>query len=130
MKSETKRSLALIIVFVSISAVPAFMVSRIIGTEAVQRWVRTPCSILHSSTDSYTAKTGKLCNFVVKYSYTYEGRNYFSNRYSMSGSPTVCHQVRKLTKKFHLGTPATCFVNPNTPSEAVLDRRRSPMAFV
>ncbi|MGH8048802.1 MAG: DUF3592 domain-containing protein [Chthoniobacterales bacterium] len=74
------------------------------------RWVSTPCTILSGWTDR------AQCCVRITYRYTFEEREYQSDRYDASGdSPD------NPPRSYRKDGNATCYVNPKKPYEAVLE---------
>lgn len=86
-------------------------------------WPATPCTIVDSEVRTHSGDDGATYSVNVLYTYVVNGREYKSNRYRFLGGstgdfPSKERTVRRLTPL----TRTVCYVNPENPSEAVLDR--------
>ncbi len=102
-----------------------------------QNWDKTICTIESMDYKTETTKTGPgrtsvHSKMVVKYTYEYDGKKYWSSNYRFGKV--------KYTKGmlFQSGQQAYCFVNPDNPEEAVMIRDDSawsawallPLSFI
>ena len=82
-------------------------------------WVSVPCTIVDAvmvedDTGRYSAK--------IRYRYDIDGQIFRSSRISPGGAPVGGKQeIEKFIARYSLGGSTTCYVDPNTPSNAVLD---------
>jgi hypothetical protein len=68
----------------------------------------------------------------VPFRYTYEGRAYTRDTVTLSGSMKVngrSSETGARLKRFDAGTSVTCYVNPENPGEAVLEKRSLAYAW-
>jgi len=88
-------------------------------------WRETPCRILESHV-AQEPFSRKVMHFVLKveFSYSFEGREYRSSRYSTGQHPgsTDVQVAERAAVRYPAGAQATCYVNPRQPGEAVLVR--------
>jgi uncharacterized protein DUF3592 len=86
-------------------------------------WRETPCVIVFSAVKEDETDSG-LYTILMTYQYAFAGRTYTSSRYSFSVLATAGSILKKrVTRRLAPGTTATCYVNPNDPQDAVIDRR-------
>lgn len=94
------------------------------GIASAQRWVETPCTIVSSEIEVHDGDDGDTYSIEIKYDYEYDGRPYRGERYhfmyGMSSSGRSGKQ--EVVKRYPVGLQTTCYVDPNDPSEAVLNR--------
>lgn len=87
-----------------------------------KNWLEVPCTILSSEVRSYRDSDGNTQHRAdIFYRYTFEGEEFRSNQHqflAMSGDESS----RSATQRYPAGSEAVCYVNPNDPSEAVLER--------
>ena len=88
-------------------------------------WVETPCQIVASTIDDSQIDQHfeTKFEFQVSYRYEFEGQAYLGEQ--AKSKPVVAGVRKKLEKwerRYPTGTSAVCFVNPDQPSEAVLER--------
>ena len=85
-------------------------------------WRKTACVIVFSSVNEDTGESG-LYQILVTYDYGVAGRYYRSSRYSFSPSATAGYRGKKrAVARLLPGTTAFCYVNPDDPSDAVIER--------
>lgn len=94
---------------------------------SVARWVEVPASIEELKLNVDRDSDGTTYQVQCRYSYEYEGTAYESERVGLSsGSDNIGswqQDTHTRLKQLHDGgKPVPCFVNPDKPSEAVLDR--------
>ena len=91
-------------------------------------WVESPCTVIssnlkvHSSTGSKSS--GPTYSIEIVYEYEFRGSQYQSDRYdfvTMSSNTNVAMR-RGIVNAHPPGKQTVCFVNPASPSEAVLAR--------
>ncbi|HAT19616.1 MAG TPA: hypothetical protein DCS85_05625 [Verrucomicrobiales bacterium] len=87
-------------------------------------WAEIQCAILESRVDQ--RKIGSDVeteySFAVTYGYSYDGKVFTSERYSLQGAPWSSSKERSQRRvdKFPGGATRSCYVNPEDPSSAVL----------
>lgn len=103
--------------------IPVFCLPAIHIIEA-QTWRQVPCTILHSEVVSHPgSKGGSTYNIKVSFSYTFGDTHYVGTRYDFSiGSSSGRDYRDEIVGRLHRGAHTVCYVNPNHPSEAVIDR--------
>ncbi len=86
-------------------------------------WVEVPCKIVSSRVHVEVDSEGNDYSVDIFYSYTFDGREYQSNRYSffdnLSGSK---RGQEKIASRYPAGSDAVCYVDPDNPRSVVLDR--------
>jgi uncharacterized protein DUF3592 len=113
-----------LVFFVAGAAVLWFLtlrpVSRVV---AAQMWPAVPCLVVESHVDESSDSDGTTYKAVIHTSYTYEGRQYTSNRYDFVDVYSSGYDGKKaVVDQYPAGAQTTCYVNPADPSEAVLKR--------
>lgn len=100
-------------------------------THRILSWPEIECRILENSFSAEKDENGgnKYC-LEIKYRYVYEGQKYESNilnRHSDEGPSfyTDDERPKELLNKYNSGSLAQCFVNPDDPSYALLERSKS-----
>ena len=84
-------------------------------------WDEAPCKIISSSIVE-SRSSGGSDQLKIQYSYTYKKRKYSSHKFSNKGNLGKSSEVRRWKNKYRKGAKAKCYVNPSTPSEAVIQR--------
>jgi hypothetical protein len=92
--------------------------------EAAAGWTKTPCTVEDSG---LTEGRGRRVTdtFHVRFRYTVGGREYQSDRHDLGVFAPTSHdrdEVQKLVERYPAGQPADCYLNPEDPADAVLDR--------
>ena len=89
-----------------------------------QSWVETPCTIVSSEVEVHLDGEGNTYSIEIKYDYDFNGRPYRGERYhfmyGMSSSGRSGKQ--KVVDRYPVGLQTSCYVDPDDPSEAVLNR--------
>ncbi|MEQ1862530.1 MAG: DUF3592 domain-containing protein [Chthoniobacteraceae bacterium] len=98
-------------------------------------WPETPCTIVSSSVGSHRStsngKTSTTYSVDIVYSYVVGRREYRSDRYGiMGGSSSGRAGKAAVVARHRPGTKAVCFVNPNDPTDALLNRELSGVMFI
>ncbi len=98
---------------------------------SAMNWVETPTVVESSTIRSWSTDDGTTHRADVLYGYDAAGRHWISNRrtfFSMSSSDYGgCKEV---VESYPEGHVTTCFVDPDDPSQSVLDRRLRPVHLI
>jgi len=98
-----------------------------IKIQAAEDWVETPCTILFSDIRSHEGDESTTYSLDIFYAYTVDGVEYKSSRYSFStGSSSSYEWRQKERDRYRRDKPAVCYVDPDDPYEAVLNRGFTP----
>jgi hypothetical protein len=90
-------------------------------------WIRTPCLVVDSRLRSHTGSDTTTYRIDILYAYTFKGKRYKSNRYDfMKASSSGYDRKKEIVKRNPPGTLTACYVNPDNPGDAVLDRSLNP----
>jgi hypothetical protein len=117
----------------------AIFVGPMLKIPAARNWTQVPCEIVSSRVKTNSDSDGNTYRVDVVYRYTYQGRTYTSNRYHFAtGSSSGYQGKAEAARKFPSGSQATCYVDPASPAEAVLERNATgelwfgliPLVFV
>ncbi len=89
-----------------------------------EKWQKTPCLIISSSLGSHSGDDGTTYSVDILYSYNVNGMEYRSNAYTFMGGSSSGHVGKqKIVNAHPPGMPTSCYVNPEDPAEAVLNRK-------
>ena len=89
---------------------------------SAKSWRKTRCVIVSSSVSEDETDSG-LYRILVTYEYDFAGRHYSSSRYSFSTLVTAGYRGKKrVAGRLAPGTTAFCYVNPDDPRDAVIER--------
>ena len=89
---------------------PAFKIAE------AQNWIKAICTIESMDYKSYDDIHGAHSEMVVRYTYEYDGKKYWSSNYRYGKANYYKGMI------FQPGQQADCFVNPDNPEEAVMIR--------
>lgn len=94
-----------------------------INTRTSDNWVRTPCSIQVS--EVYVNRGGgdstDTIRLDLEFEYTFDDQVYVSDRFDFTNGPLES-RCRQIVKTYPVGKEGFCFVNPDDPSVAVIER--------
>ena len=109
-------------------AASALLLGLVLRGVTVQGWKETPCVIIHSGVEAkwdsvtVTSRSRYMYRFEVAYEYTFGGTHYSGNRYNLDPSwSSSSAGARELAKRYRIGMQETCRVNPDKPSESILE---------
>lgn len=102
--------------------VPFFVLPALRVVEA-QSWREVPCVIVSSDVRSHSSDDGVTYAIEVLYRYEVDGREHRSNRYQFLGGSTSGYDGKaEIVARIPAGTETTCYVDPDDPFEAVIER--------
>jgi hypothetical protein len=115
--------------FVFATLLPARKVSE------AKAWQETPCTITRSEVESrWERHDGQSKNMYfprIEYKYSYGGRDYQGSRHSFSETRSSSSSGSyRVANKYPVGSEQVCYVNPDDPSESVLDRGYPTMVLI
>ena len=91
-------------------------------------WPVVSCCILESSVRQESNSESPY-RFAVKYEYQVNGAAYQSTRYQFKDSGSGDYaKVQRLANRYQTGLQTQCYVNPQNPSEAILEQDSLGMA--
>ena len=98
------------------------------GIYSAQSWVETPCTILSSELGVHDGDDGDTYSIDMTYEYAFDGREYKCDRYHFMGlnSNTAVDWKREVVKEHPPGRQTVCYVDPDKPDEAVINRSLIP----
>jgi len=100
-----------------------FFVRPMLKVQQARSWPAIPCTVISSQLRSDRGDDGTTYSVDILYRYTVNGKEYKANRYSFLGSSSSgTDRKAAIVARHRPGTQAICYVNPNSPSEAVLER--------
>jgi len=108
-----------------IGFIPAYRMIR------AQQWPAVPCRILSSNVGSHSDSDGTTYSIDIVYEYEAGGRVYESDRYDfMGGSSSGYRGKAAIVARHPPGSMAVCYVNPQRPEYAVLNRGFRPVMLM
>jgi len=85
-------------------------------------WSETNCKIISAEVDTRRTRNDRITYCVdIKYEYEFDGESYRSEKYSFA-SDLGKKEVQKTVSYYYNAANPVCFVNPDKPSESVLER--------
>ena len=104
-----------------------FFVRPVLGIMAARDWLEVPCTVLSSEVKSHRGDDGTTYSIGMVYTYEFAGREHQSSRYDfMGGSSSGYAGKRAVVDRLPPGTRTMCYVNPDDPADAVLERGYTP----
>ena len=89
-------------------------------------WSETPCQILSAKVKSHSDSDGTTYSVEISYKYEVNGRKYVGDRYDFIGvSSSGRHGKQAAVDKYKKAANPVCYVDPDDPSQAVLQRNFS-----
>jgi hypothetical protein len=133
-----------IVAFLSVFLLVGIGLSFIFVTPALKvlkarSWPAVPCTILSSEVGVHQGDDSDTYSVDVSYSYTFQGQDHKSDRYQFLRGSTGGRQAKeRIVRRLPPLTRTVCYVNPDDPSESVLNRDLGseyifglfPLAFV
>jgi hypothetical protein len=106
--------------------VPFFIVPALKVVEA-RSWRAVPCTIRASEVATHAGDDGATYSVKLLYAYVVEGREIQASRYAfMGGSSSGYEGKARIVERLAPGTETVCYVNPEDPYDAVLERGFTP----
>lgn len=88
-----------------------------------QRWIETPCKIISASVGSHSDDDGTTYSIDITYEYEFNGQVYSCDRYDFLDFSSSGYEgkERVVNRYLNMKSPV-CYVDPDNPAEAVLER--------
>ena len=98
---------------------------------SAKSWIETPATVIWSRVKSHSgSKGGTTYSVDVFYRYQFQGREYRSNTYGlMSGSSSGRDSKQSIVDSLPAGSSLTCYVNPQKPWQAIVNRNPGASAL-
>jgi hypothetical protein len=92
-----------------------------------RQWPAVPCVVVSSELKSHSSDDGTTYSINILYRYQFQGREFKANTYHfMGGSSSGYRGKAEIVARHPPGTETVCYVNPNDPTDAVLERGFTP----
>jgi len=126
-KTRSGRRIAAIVfgAFVVIGSVVSWFlfVRPLMRVDAAESWAETPCTVVSSEVESHAGSDSTTYSVHIVYRYEVEGQEYTSERYDFLGGSSSGYEGKaRIVAQHPPGKKTVCYVNPEDPAEAVLDR--------
>ncbi len=96
------------------------MASGFVEEFKASRWIPTSCKIISSSVE--TGSGDEPYRAIVRYNYNINGQSFLSDRlYYSENSTSDYNDAQAVVLRYSAGAPASCLVNPDNHSEAILE---------
>jgi hypothetical protein len=119
-----------IFLLVGLAAFYAVFIRPAIKTLQARDWNPVPCTIVSSRVQHHSSDDGTTYSVDILYTYEVDGHEYKANRYHfMGGSSSGYKGKQRIVHQHPPGAKKICYVNPNDPMDAVLQRGFSPVMF-
>lgn len=92
-----------------------------INTRNSDNWVKTPCAIQVSEVNVDSTSDILAYRLDLEFEYTFDEQVYVSDRFDFTNGPSES-RCRQIAKSHPVGKEGFCFVNPDHPSLAVIER--------
>lgn len=93
-------------------------------------WPAVPCTVESSRVAEHPGDDSTTYSVEVSYRYEIEGKSYRGNRYQfLGGSSSGYEGKQKVVDRYPAGSEAVCYVNPDDPWDAVMERAFTPGYF-
>jgi hypothetical protein len=97
---------------------------------SARSWVETPATVIWSRVKSHSGDDGTTYSADLFYRYEFQGREYRSNNYGlMSGSSSGRDAKQEIVDSFPPGSTLTCYVHPQKPWQAIVNRNPGASAL-
>jgi hypothetical protein len=101
----------------------AFFIGPMLKIKAAESWIETPCVIVSSQVGVHRGSKSTTYSVQIVYTYQVNGQSYQSNRYDFfEGSSSGYDSKEAIVNRYRPGEQTVCYVNPNDPNDAVLER--------
>lgn len=99
---------------------------------AAQSWPAVPCTILSSDVGTHSSSDGgDTYSIEIRYTYEWDGVPYESSQYNFFGGSSSGYSGKAaVVAQYPVGATRECYVNPETPATAVLNRAFSPTYLI
>jgi hypothetical protein len=87
-----------------------------------QRWMETPCVVDSSEVAISPGRRSSTYHIKVVYHYDCDGQTYTAHRYQFGAASSTRARARRIVSLYPPGKHAICYVNPNAPGSAVIER--------
>ena len=126
-----------IVIGLSLAAIGGFFVYALLAhglAKAVDadNWIETHCTISKSEIRTWkpSPNSGLTHELDIVYHYSIDGKEYTSKQFRRTAMRSGHKEkVRKAMGQFPAGSEATCFVNPDNPSEAILKKDTKAVGY-
>lgn len=106
----------------------AFFVQGLWQVVRARGWVEVPCRVISSELGTHSGDDSDTYSIEVTYRYRFDGRDYESSRYQfLRGASSGREGKARIVESLPAGGACVCYVDPENPAEAVLERGLTSM---
>lgn len=99
-------------------------INPLINIARARSWNEVPCKINYSDIETVRNKNSYSYRPRISYVYNVAGRDYTSLKYSFTNILSVSQsRARDIISQYPTGSLSVCYVNPDNPTEVVLERQ-------
>lgn len=100
-----------------------FFIKPVLGIQQASIWPAVSCEIISSRVKTHDGDNSTTYSVDIVYRYSFNQRTYTSNRYQFQqGSSSNYRGKAAVVSQFPVGSRVACYVNPDDPTEAVIER--------
>ena len=102
-----------------------------LGALRARSWVAADCEVVRSAVETHSGDDGDTYSVEILYRYRHRGREYHSDRYHFfTGSSSGYEGKARVVESYPAGRRFTCWVDPDDPGEAVIERGLGGEAWI
>lgn len=94
----------------------------LLSSRAASSWPEEQCTVTVSEVDIDRDSEGTTYRPRIEFDYEFDGQNHHSETFDFTSLNRSKSRCREIVNAHPVGTRMGCFVNPNNPEEAVIDR--------
>ncbi len=135
-RASPPRHLWLAVVFFSFffligsAALYAFSLRPALKILSAKSWPAVPCVVISSEVKYHSGSHGGTYSVNTFYTYEINGREFKSNTYDFAGGSSSGYEGKQaVVARYPRGKETVCYVNPDDPTDAVLERGFVPIMW-
>jgi hypothetical protein len=98
---------------------------------AAKTWGSVSATVISSKVKSHSSDDGTTYSVYIAYRYKVDGEEYIGDRYSFMGGSSSGHGSKaEIVRQFPTGHPFNVFVNPDDPTDSVIQRELGSSRFI
>jgi hypothetical protein len=98
-----------------------FIIHEFTRAMSQRSWTQVPCTVVASEVQERSGESAYV--FAVRYQYGYGGQRFDGSTYRRSYTTSGTYSdAQALVQRYSVAQAAVCYVNPNRPAQAVLER--------
>ena len=98
---------------------------------SAQSWIEVPCVITSSTVEQHSGEDGYTYTIEIGYTYFFDGAELAGDRYDFDlSSNNERDRCDEIVRRYPVGLDTICYVDPDHPEDAVLDRQYGSYLWV